>query len=266
MNKDNKVKGVIFDIDGTLIFDNQAISGTIETISILRKAGILLRFVTNTTGSTSEKLSSKLCELGFDIQSHEIITAVTACLYFIRQTYPNRSGFLAIPDSLQPQFSEIKQTQIEPDFVVLGDLDDEFDYEILNRIFNYMRHGAQLITFHRNPYFFRDSQTWLDSGAFTIALEYASGQKAIVTGKPAPEIFEKAVISMGLNKSEVIVVGDDVTSDIQGAKNASLDWYLVGTGKFKPKHLDEYHIKKEQHIKSIRNIVNICGLILESDD
>lgn len=60
MNKDNKVKGVIFDIDGTLIFDNQAISGTIETISILRKAGILLRFVTNTTGSTSEKLSSKL--------------------------------------------------------------------------------------------------------------------------------------------------------------------------------------------------------------
>lgn len=266
MNGNSKVKGVIFDIDGTLILNDKAISGTINTISILRKAGIVLRFVTNTTKSTAEQISCKLNELGFDIQSHEIITAVTACLCFIRETYPNCAGFLAIPNDLQPQFSEIKQTKIEPDFVVLGDLDEKFDYEILNRIFNYMQHGAQLITFHRNPYFFKNMKTWLDSGAFTIALEYASGQKAIVTGKPAPEMFESAVASIGLNKHEVIVVGDDVTSDIQGAKNANLDWYLVETGKFKPEHLNEYHIKKEQHIKSIEDILNICGLDFERDD
>ncbi|WP_089603937.1 HAD-IIA family hydrolase [Acinetobacter piscicola] len=260
MNGNSKIKGIIFDIDGTLILNDQAISGAVNTISILRNAGVVLRFVTNTTGRTSEQLSSKLNELGFDIKSHEIITSVTACLRFIQQTYHDHAGFLAIPYNLQSQFLEVKQTRVNPAFVVLGDLDEEFDYEVLNRVFNYIKGGAQLITFHRNPYFFRDRQTWLDSGAFTIALEYASGQKAIVTGKPAPEMFESAVASMGLNRNEVIVVGDDVTSDIQGAKNASLDWYLVETGKFKPEHLDAYQIKKGQHIKSIENIVNICGL------
>lgn len=260
MNKNHKIKGIIFDIDGTLILNGQALLGAIETINILRKAGILLRFVTNTTTRTSEQLGSSLRVLNFNIQDDEIVTSVSACIKFINKNYPKKLGFLAIPETITPQFSMIKQTKDNPDFVVLGDLDEAFDYAVLNQVFNYVRAGAQLITFHSNLYFFREEKTWLDSGAFTFALEKATGKKAFVTGKPASEMFESAVTSMGLNKNEVIVIGDDVLTDIQGAHNSGLIGYLVATGKFKHKHLIEYHITPEHYLHNIRDIINILDI------
>lgn len=260
MNNNQKIKGIIFDIDGTLILNGQPLLGAIGTVALLRKVGILLRFITNTTAKTAEQLGSSLRAWGFDIQDNEIMTSVTACLQFIDKNYPDQAGFLAIPKTLAPQFTKIKQTKDNPTFVVLGDLDKAFDYAILNQVFNYMRTGAQLITFHRNLYFFRENKTWLDSGAFTFALEQTTGQKALVTGKPAPAIFEIAVASMELNKNEVIVVGDDVLTDIQGAKNAGLTGYLVATGKFKPEQLNEYHINPEHHLRNIEDILNIPGI------
>lgn len=80
MNNNHKIKGIIFDIDGTLILNGQPLSGAIETITLFRKAGILLRFITNTTAKTAEQLGSLLRALGFDIQDNEIMTSVTACL------------------------------------------------------------------------------------------------------------------------------------------------------------------------------------------
>ena len=88
MNKNHKIKGIIFDIDGTLILNGQALLGAIETINILRKAGILLRFVTNTTTRTSEQLGSSLRVLNFNIQDDEIVTSVSACIKFINKNYP----------------------------------------------------------------------------------------------------------------------------------------------------------------------------------
>ncbi len=261
MNRNNKVKGVIFDIDGTLIFNNRSLPGAIDAIAILRKVGVLLRFVTNTTGRTSEQLSSMLSELGFDIQSSEIMTSVTACIRFVHQTYPDSAGFLAIPEGLKAQFSEVKQTKENPAFVVLGDLGEAFNYAVLNRVFNYMRNGAQLITFHRNPFFFREGKTWLDSGAFTIAFESITKQKAVITGKPAPMMFRNALSSMELKKKEVLVIGDDASTDIVGARNADMAFLLVGTGKFKQEDLDEYEIDSKYVISDLSKTTTILNAL-----
>lgn len=82
--------------------------GTIETIALLREAGILLRFITHTTAKTT-------------VQFHK--------------NYPNEAEFLAIPEILTSQFSKVKQTIESPSFVVLGDLVEAFDYHILNQVF-----------------------------------------------------------------------------------------------------------------------------------
>ena len=258
MSDKHPVKGVIFDIDGTLVSNNQPLPGAIEALASLRARGVMLRLVTNTTSRTAEQLGAVLRALGFDIQDNEIMTSVDMCLDFLRQNYHDQAGYLAIPEGIQSQFAKIRQTSNYPAFVVLGDLDEAFDYEVLNRVFNYMRNGAQLITFHRNPFFFRNGKTWLDSGAFTLALELICDKKAIVTGKPSPEMFERAVLSMGLEKHEVIVVGDDVSSDMMGAKQAGLTGYLVATGKFKPEHVGEHRLSEKLLLKNVFEVVNSC--------
>ena len=253
-----QVKGVIFDIDGTLTFNNQPLPGATDTVSHLRSMGIKMRFVTNTTGRMPEQLGVALRALGFEIKDSEILTSVGACVHSLNQHYPGKAGYLAIPEAIMGQFSNIAQTTENPEFVVMGDLDEEFNYDLLNRVFNYMRNGAQLITFHRNRFFFREGKTWLDSGAFTLALEQACEQKAIVTGKPAPQMFLVALQSMGLTEQEVIVVGDDVTSDILGATESGLKGFLVTTGKFTPEQIQANGLSSECLIRNISNVIALC--------
>jgi len=49
--------------------------------------------------------------------------------------------------------------------------------------------------------------------------------------KPKPEIFKKALECLGVNPSEVVMVGDTVKGDIGGAKNLGIKAILVKRGK-----------------------------------
>jgi len=253
------VNGVILDIDGTLVLNNHPLPGAREAVNGLRNLGVQLRFLTNMTGRTAQQLGEALRELGFEIQDSEILTSVDVCVDFLKKNCSGKAGYFAIPEGIQEQFTGIEQTTENPAFVVMGDLDEEFDYVVLNRIFNYMRDGAQLITFHRNRFFFREGKTWLDSGAFTLALELAVEQKAIVTGKPASQMFLGALQSMGLSRQSVIVVGDDVSSDVLGAKQAGIKGYLVSTGKFKPEQMKEHNLSDEYLLTNVCDVINLCA-------
>lgn len=256
----NGIKGLIFDIDGTLILHNKPLSGAIDTINALRSANISLRFVTNATGQSPKELAQKLQHLGFHLNADEIQTSVTACQQLLTDEFKGKTGYVAVPDTtktiLAGALENIKQTEEKPDFVLMGDLGNHFDYQILNKIFNYLLQGAQLITFHRNPYIFRDSQTWLDSGAFTMAFEAITQQSARVTGKPFPALFDSAARSMGLNNDQVLVVGDDIYADIPGAINAGMASALVCTGKFKPEHLSNDYPQASLVLQALPELID----------
>jgi len=49
--------------------------------------------------------------------------------------------------------------------------------------------------------------------------------------KPKPEIFKKALESLGVNPSEVVMVGDTVKGDVGGAKNMNMKAILVRRAK-----------------------------------
>ena len=66
------------------------------------------------------------------------------------------------------------------------------------------------------------------------ALEFASGKRATVVGKPQKEFFESALRDTGLEAGEVAMVGDDPEADVVGAKRAGLLAVQVRTGKWRP--------------------------------
>ncbi|WP_206539986.1 HAD-IA family hydrolase [Ruegeria sp. ANG-R] len=77
-----------------------------------------------------------------------------------------------------------------------------------------------------------DGELSLDVGAFVRALGYSSGTKTLLFGKPSPTFFHSAAQSMGLEPSDVTMIGDDAECDIAGALKAGLDAaILVRTGK-----------------------------------
>ena len=98
--------------------------------------------------------------------------------------------------------------------------------------------GAKLIALQKNLYWFSSEGMFLDCGAFVTLLEAAAGKTAKVMGKPSEMFFKIALESLQRSPSEVVVVGDDITSDILGAENMKMRSILVKTGKFKPGQLE----------------------------
>jgi inorganic pyrophosphatase len=228
-------KGIIFDIDGTLTFDGAPLPTAIDTINQLRKQGFTLQFATNNPGKSQQTLAAELNGMGFSITADEVETSVTACIRYLNRSYANKKGRFLLPKRTQQLFQDfefVDDPSEVPDYIVLGDLDEQFTYPLLNSVFQQLRSGAQLIVFHMNPFFRNEGKYQLDSGAFTLALEYACEHEAVVTGKPSKTFYDEIQSSMGFEKDELLIVGDDVLTDITGAQNTGIDSVLVKTGKY----------------------------------
>ena len=74
--------------------------------------------------------------------------------------------------------------------------------------------------------------------------------------KPDPQFFEFILGAIGIeNKSEVLVIGDSLSSDIAGAVASGLDCCFVGQID-----TDELKIVPTYSVKALKDIIPICGL------
>ena len=230
-------KAFLIDLDGTLYFKGEPCPGAIETVNYLRQEKYQLRFLTNTTAKTPKMLHAQMQALGFDIHENEIFNATYACLLYLR-SQPEISCHFMVDDAVKAFFKEIPTDDNAPDFVVVGDYGEGFDFHALNHAFRLLMSGAELIALQRNLHWFSSEGMFLDCGAFVTLLEAAAGKTATVIGKPSETFFKLALDDLQLSPSEAIVVGDDITSDIVGAEKMKMRSILVKTGKFKPDQLE----------------------------
>ena len=66
----------------------------------------------------------------------------------------------------------------------------------------------------------------------------AADREAVILGKPARDFFHLACRKIDRAPADVVMVGDDVISDVGGALDAGLRGVLVRTGKFRSGDLD----------------------------
>ena len=249
-------KAFLIDMDGTLYFKGEPCPGAIETVNYLRQEKYQLRFLTNTTAKTPKMLHAQMQALGFDIYENEIFNATYACLQYLR-AQPEISCHFMVDDAVKAFFKEIPIDDNAPDFVVVGDYGEGFDFHTLNHAFRLLMNGAELIALQKNLYWFSSEGMFLDCGAFVTLLEAAAGKTATVMGKPSETFFKIALESLQLSPDEAIVVGDDITSDIMGAENTKIRSILVKTGKFKPNQLENPVAKPTWVLNSIAELPNM---------
>ena len=230
------VKGILLDIGGVLYVGDSVIDGAIEAISTLNEK-YQIRFVTNSTRKPPSAILKKLKDMGFDILEHQLFTALGAAKAIVAKE--NAKAVTILTNEAKEYFGELHSTDTNSSFVVVGDAGDNFNYANMNRAFRTLTNGAKLIAAAKNRYFKdSDGKLSMDAGGFVDALEYASGTKAQVVGKPSKTFFNTAIESMGLERDEVVMVGDDIESDIAGAQEAGIRAILVKTGKYRPTDLE----------------------------
>lgn len=259
MQSIQSVKAALFDLDGVLYIGNQVIPGAIETIEALRKAGIAIRFATNTSTLSLASLQQKLQALGFEASTDEIMSAPQATIQYLKQKQ-NPVCKLLLEDDVKKDFACFDQSDTAANYVVIGDIGDGWTYPLLNEVFHCLVNGAQLIAIHKNRFWQTETGLQMDIGAFVTGLEYASNTKAMLMGKPSAQFFNMAVNALGLKPSEVVMVGDDIDADVGGAQDAGLHGILVKTGKYRETYTRLSSVDPDAILPSVRELPELLGI------
>jgi len=224
----------LFDLDGTLYTDAGPVPGAVQALAGLRRRGVPFRYVTNTTRRSRRLLADRLAGYGFEARSEEIVSAPHACVATLRSRGVRRVAAYVADETLE-DFASFDLAAARPEAVVVGDLGDAWDFAKLNRAFLQLMDGAELIALQRDRYWLRGDGLALDAGPFVAALEYATGKTAAVCGKPSAAFYAAAVASLpvGAAARAIVMVGDDLWGDVQGAQQAGLTAWMVRTGKFR---------------------------------
>ncbi|MGR9037461.1 MAG: TIGR01458 family HAD-type hydrolase [Gammaproteobacteria bacterium] len=245
--------GILFDLDGVLYVGPNVIDGAIAAITEIKRRGYRCRFITNTSTLSRASLHKKMTGLGFDIAEHEIISAPRAALIYLRQFEDPVCHFL-LADDVKQDFQEIRQSDSQADFVIIGDIGDAWSYDLLNNVFKLLINGARLIAIHKNRFWQTERGLQMDIGAFVSALEYASGKQATIIGKPSADFFQAALGELNLPPENAAVIGDDIDSDVGGGQKAGLTGILVKTGKYRKDYADSSRVTPDLTIPSVAEL------------
>jgi HAD superfamily hydrolase (TIGR01458 family) len=247
------VDALLIDLDGVLYVEEAPIAGAIDAVERLRRRGLALRFVTNTTAYSRDRTLERLARLGFSVTDRELVTPAALAVQHCRERGRSRVA-LIMNQEVKRDFVELQETDEAAEAVIIGDLGEAFGYDVLNRAFREVMNGADLIALQKNRYWMRADGLSLDVGPFVAAIEFATGREAYVVGKPARGFFEQVLADLGVEGERAAMVGDDIESDIGGAGRAGLTTILVRTGKYREDRVRESGIEPTATVESIADV------------
>lgn len=256
-------KAWCFDLDGTLYQGDTAIPGAARMLSALRRADIPFRCVSNTTSRSRRLIGERLARYGLDVAPEEIFTATRAGASWLMQAGARRVAPFVPREALEDLagFTLVGGTSGSAasgpvDAIVLGDLGREWADAFLQEAFTHLMAGAKFLALSRDRYWHDGVKLTLDCGGYVAALEYATGRGSVLAGKPSAEFYRQVLASFGdgMTAADVIMVGDDIRSDVGGAQAAGMRGWLVETGKFSREVVEASGITPDRIIPSIAEV------------
>jgi len=235
---------LLFDLDGVIYQEGQAIAGAIEVLDWVRDQQIPHLFLTNTSSRPRSAIVAKLAGIGIAVDEAKIFTPAIAAVNWLR-THASNHTALFIPEETKKDFRGLPlldgDTELGVGAVVIGDLGQAWNFATLNQAFRLLMSDSkpQLIALGMSRYWRAPDGLRLDTAPFVMALEHATGVKAVVLGKPAAPFFQAALNILGATAADTLMIGDDIKGDIDGAQQAGLSGVLVRTGKYRPDDLEQ---------------------------
>ena len=243
------VRALLLDLDGVIVLKGELLPGAREALAELDARQIPYRIVTNTSLISRLSLSRWGERLGAPIQANRIISALSASAAYTRHRHPGKPLFVMASSDALTEFSgqrllssdEADRPGARVAAVVVGDAPEAVTYDNLNRAFQLVRGGAELIGMHRNPWWLTPDGPTIDSGAIVAGLEFATERRARVLGKPSPDFFREAASELvdevrlaagrRLRRHDIAMVGDDIRTDVLAAQRVGLRGVFVLSGK-----------------------------------
>ena len=246
-------KGYLIDLDGTIYKGKSRIPAGEAFVHELQAREIPYLFVTNNTTRTPETVRDMLAT-HFNIKTpvSTIYTATLATIDYMNDQNLGKKVYVIGEAGLKDAIEEAGYIMDEeaPDYVVIG-LDWQVDYEKFAIATLAIQKGAHFIG--TNPDLNIPTERGLMPGAGSLIalVEAATRVEPVIIGKPKAIIMDKAIEHLGLEREEVVMVGDKYLTDIRAGIDNGIPTLLVTTGFTKPEEVPTLPIAPTHVVSSL---------------
>jgi len=223
----------LFDMDGVLSIGKEHpryLAGR-KVVARIKSSGRQTFVLTNNSTHSRQEVHRSLVHLGFDFKIEDVLTSSYLTAVYLTQRFGEVNFFLVGEDGLRNELEAENHhfTDSKPDVVIVG-FDRQLNYQKLDTALRFLRKGAPLIGSYGGAVYMSENGPALSAGPIIKALEYGSRRKAVMIGKPSPRMFRLALKLAHEEAKYGVMVGDQIETDLIGAKKAGVHTVLVLSG------------------------------------
>ncbi|MEM7582075.1 MAG: HAD-IIA family hydrolase [Acidobacteriota bacterium] len=229
------IRALLFDLDGTVYRGREAVPGAIPFIAGLADRGVRHLYVTNRSNRTQQRVCDQLRGYGIACEPEEVLTSAEATAEWIGSGSAYCIGEIGLTQALERRGVTLVDTPDEaelpppPDYVVVG-LDRGLTYRKLEVAGRWILAGATFVGTNPDVALNSDYGVSPGAGSVQVALQAMTGVAPTVIGKPEAAMIEIALEHLDLPPGDVVMVGDNLETDIRGGIRAGLRTALVLEG------------------------------------
>jgi 4-nitrophenyl phosphatase len=235
-----RYRAIFLDMDGVLWRGERVIYENVEVVKRWEREGIKIIYLTNNSTRKREYHLEKLKGLGLNPEMEDILTSSFVTAIWLKNRgikevfvigeegliHEISSYSIKIEDDVESLIRGSKNV----DAVVVG-MDRNISYTKLWTAQRCIERGSLFCVSNTDRTYPVHDGVAPGGGAIVAAIEASTSKSPdVIIGKPHPPIFEEALRRVSCSREEILVVGDRIDSDIEGAKGMGLDSLLVLTG------------------------------------
>jgi len=209
-------EAVFFDLDGTIYLDETPVDGAVELVEELRAAGVDVYFLSNNSSRWKPTYADRLSSLGIAADPDDVILSTDGVIDYL-QTNEVESSYVVGTEAMRGAVAEagIEPQASDPETVVVG-FDSELTYEKVAAATLAIRGGAEFVLAHGDTVCPTEARLIPDCGSIGALVETASGRSPTqIFGKPNERMIDHVIEREGYAPSEVVIVGDRLSTDIE---------------------------------------------------
>ena len=242
----------LIDLDGTLLVNKLANLDAVDFMNEIQNRNIDFMVMTNSIASPTV-ISNRLKSVGINVAIRSILNPIISINSYISNLNINNAYIVGGTDEITQVC--VTHEENDPEIILLLDFEKaNSSFKQFQSIFDHIQKGVPILSASGSLYYLNEGSKILDTGAFSAMFEVLTKTKITVFGKPSKNYFNQGIYLMNSEATETIVVGDDWSTDIVGAKGSGCFSVLVQSGKYKQN--DEEKCQPDLLVNSLIDILN----------
>jgi len=236
----SEFEAVLLDLDGTVYHEEHALPGAVELIRRLQGHRRKYACLTNST-SSPQRISGRLKRMGVEVEAWHIYTAAAATADYVLERFAGERSQQrprvfnlsneGVEEMLEGKVQWVRGEEEPCEAVICGvPLNVYATPERQRTAMLLLRKGAALVAICADRIYPSPRGLEFGVGAMAAMLSYAASVPPIFCGKHEKLFFNELCHRLQVEPARCVLVGDNLESDIAGAKAVGMRTILTLTG------------------------------------